>query len=88
VSIQVLQKEPIIKKLEDISTLIVNLRQEITVDVESKLLIKDAATVRSCLDELEKMIFEEYSRECFLSILNNNQDEVDKWLMVLNRLYK
>lgn len=87
-AIQVIQKEPLIKKLEEIYERVANLREEVALNVESKVLIEDTATIRSCLDELEKMVFEEYSRECFLAAANNEEDEVNKWLVVLNRLYK
>lgn len=83
-----IKKEPLVKKIDEIFHRVTQLREEVTADKESQILIEDVAIIRTGLDELEKIIFEEYSRECFLAALNQENDEVSRWLVVLNRLYK
>ena len=82
----VANKEPMVTKIEEIFKRVTRLREKVTEDQDSQILIENVATARTRLDELEKMIFEEYSRECFLAALNQDNDEVSQWLTVLNRL--
>lgn len=88
VTIKVKDKENMVKKIEEIYEDVTQLHEKLEKDMESKVLIEDTARVRSRLDKLEKIIFEEYSRECFLAAVHHNEDEVNNWLQVLNRLYK
>ncbi|GAB6170648.1 hypothetical protein JCM15765_01260 [Paradesulfitobacterium aromaticivorans] len=82
------QKVHLLAKIEEIHSRVASLRGQVAADMESLTVIQEAAVVRTCLDELEKLVFERYSRECLLSSADHNSDEVGRLLIVLNRLFK
>lgn len=51
-------------------------------------LLQVAGVVRTCLDELEKLVFERFSRECFMSAMERDANDVSELLIVLHRLFK
>ncbi|MHB1407764.1 MAG: hypothetical protein ACYCV0_19520 [Desulfitobacteriaceae bacterium] len=82
------QKVQLLAKIEEIYSRVMSLREQVAADQSSLTVIQEAAVVRTCLDELEKLIFERYSRECLLSSVAHDSDEVGRLLIVLNRLFK
>ncbi|WP_206811454.1 hypothetical protein [Paradesulfitobacterium ferrireducens] len=82
------QKLRLLAKIEEIYSRVFSLREQVEADQDSLSVIQEAAVVRTCLDELEKLVFERYSRECLLSSAGQVTDEVGRLLVVLNRLFK
>lgn len=81
-------KQPLIEKIEEIRCRVEFLREQITEDAPSEKIIQEAAIIRTCLDELEKLVFERYSRECFINATEQDESEVNQLLVVLQRLFK
>lgn len=81
-------KEQLLRELAQILDQVIHLREAVGVDADSLQVINEAALVRSSLDELEKLVFERYSRECFVSSLNQDDDELGDLLVVLQRMFK
>lgn len=82
------QIDPLVAKLEEIQVKVANLREQVAAEADSLLIIQEAGVVRTCLDELEKLVFERFSRECLTSAMNKDMNEVSELLVVLNRLFK
>lgn len=82
------QNEPLIAKLEEVLVRVGKLREQVTAEADSLLIIQEAGIVRVCLDELEKIVFERFGRECFMSAMDKDMNEVGQLLVVLNRLFK
>lgn len=82
------EKLHLLSKIEEIHSLVFNLREQVETDQDSLSVIQEAAVVRTGLDELEKLVFERYSRECLLASAGRDSDEVGRLLIVLNRLFK
>jgi len=81
-------KEQLLDKLEEIYAEVLQLRETVSNDGESLGVIHQAAVVRAELDELEKLVFERYTRECFVSSLDDDSDELGEMLVVLHRMFK
>lgn len=82
------QNEPLIAKLEEVLVRVGNLREQVAAEADSLLIIQEAGVVRTCLDELEKLVFERFSRECFMSAMDKDMNDVGELLVVLNRWFK
>ncbi len=82
------QIDPLVAKLEEIHIKVGNLREQVAAEADSLLIIQEAGVVRTCLDELEKLVFERFSRECFMSAMDKDMNDVSELLVVLNRLFK
>ena len=80
--------DPLVAKIEEIHLKVSHLRDQITIEADSLQVIQEAGEVRACLDELEKLVFERFSRECFLSAMDRDVSDVGKLLVVLHRLFK
>lgn len=83
-----LQIDPLVAKLEEIHGKVGNLREHVAAEADSLLIIQEAGVVRTCLNELEKLVFERFSRECFLSVMDKDENHVSELLIILNRLFK
>lgn len=81
-------REPLVEKIGEILLGVQRLREHVMADEESLTVLQETAVIRTCLDELEKLVFERYSRECFLSSVTEGEDDVSRLLVVLNRLFK
>ncbi|MHB1653971.1 MAG: hypothetical protein ACYCVD_16065 [Desulfitobacteriaceae bacterium] len=80
--------DPLVAKIEEIFVKVGYLREQIAAEADSLLVIQEAGVVRTCLDELEKLVFERFSRECFMSAMDRDIKDVSELLVVLHRLFK
>lgn len=88
-NIPLIEKEdPLVAKIEEILIKVGYLREHVASEDDSLLIIQEAGVVRTCLDELEKLVFERFSRECFMSAMESNANDVSNLLIVLHRLFK
>jgi len=81
-------KEQLLGKLEEIHAKVLHLRETVSDDGESLGVISEAVIVRAALDELEELVFKRYTRECFVSALDDDRDELGDMLVVLHRMFK
>lgn len=80
--------DPLVAKIEEIHLKVGHLREQIAQEADSLQVIQEATEVRASLDELEKLVFERFSRECFLSALDKNGNDVGELLVVFHRLFR
>lgn len=80
--------DPLVAKIGEIYLKVGHLREQIAGEANSLQVIQEATEVRTCLDELEKLVFERFSRECFLSALDKNVNDVGELLVVFHRLFR
>ena len=79
-------KERLIEKIGEILLKVKNLHDMVESEVDNQKIISETGVLRSCLNELEELVFERYSRECLLASSTNDIDS--GLLLVLNRLFK
>ncbi|KLU63404.1 hypothetical protein CEB3_c02180 [Peptococcaceae bacterium CEB3] len=80
--------DPLVAKIEEIHHRVISLSDLITAEADSLQVIQEAGEVRASLDELEKLVFERFSRECFLSAMDKDALDVGDLLVVLHRLFR
>lgn len=80
--------DPLLAKIEEILVKVQDLREQVSNEADSLLVIQEAAVLRTYLDELERLVFERFSRECLMSAMDRDALDVGELLVVLHRLFK